>query len=108
MTRVTNFGRKRTYLEAGFGPVDVGEEEQDSRVNVDSKPKGEEETMTKKHKRRRKKTKLAARDEEGVDANGGGSITGRDNKGTIKKAETGEKRRRKDQQAKGKRNLAHL
>lgn len=98
MTRVTNFGRKRTYLEAGFGTVDV-----------DSKPKGEEETMTKKpHKRRRKKAKLAARDEEGVNANEGGSIAGRDKKGTIKKAETGEKRRRKDQQAKGKRNLAHL
>jgi zinc finger CCHC domain-containing protein 9 len=109
MTRITNIGRKRTYLEAGFGNADVSEKEKESRAGVDSEPEGERESASKTpRKRRRKKAKVATHDEGSVGAEGGGAIVKRDNQGATKRAETGEKRKRKDQDSKGERCPARL
>ncbi|KAF8527784.1 hypothetical protein JB92DRAFT_2865113 [Gautieria morchelliformis] len=80
MTRITNFGRKRTYLQAGFGSAGVDEGEQPSHGEVLSKPEDGVVNLPKKPRKRRRKN---------ADATADGPI-----EGSSSKATSGENRKR--------------
>ena len=106
MTRITNFGRKRTYLEAGFGDNVSEHSERQDEAHDDIHPKPESEAGVlhgeKPRTRRRKKAKIAGHGEGGVDAREIHAGVKSENQSALKKAKTGDKRiRAKDQHTKG-------
>jgi zinc finger CCHC domain-containing protein 9 len=90
MTRITNFGRKRTYLEAGFGSAGVDEGEQALQGEVSPKPEDEVVNPPKKARKRRRKNADA------TTAHDEGSI-----EGSSRKATSGENRKRDEIGTKG-------
>ncbi|KAF9467430.1 hypothetical protein BDZ94DRAFT_1280427 [Collybia nuda] len=62
MTRVTNFGRKRTYVESGIGhQADIEATQPDKITNVDPVPEEMTEAVA-PPKKKRKRTKMSKRD----------------------------------------------
>ncbi|KAF8520344.1 hypothetical protein BU17DRAFT_46619 [Hysterangium stoloniferum] len=98
MTRITNFGRKRTYLQAGFGQTDT--DKQDSHVEeiVEASPNDTSLPATKKPRRKSKAT--ATTEEEGVTHTGEDQLNSQQETEVIthKKVKTGIKRRREGEQ----------
>lgn len=102
MTRITNFGRKRTYLEAGFAPVDTDEGRGESQSEVVSKPENEAGNLPKKaRKRRRKKMDVAVHSEEPINKDQAHTIVEEDKPFTSKQAISGEERRLDEEHTKG-------
>lgn len=64
MTRVTNFGRKRTYVDSGIGPqTDPGTDSlQDERANDDPPVEETAAEAVPPPKKKRKRTKMSKRD----------------------------------------------
>lgn len=96
MTRITDFGRKRTYLKAGFGDnggfVDTNGEKRETDEQPVSETIGESTNSTKKRKRRKKSNAEAE-----LDAEGGGKSSkelGRTPSTEGKKAKSGMKKER--------------
>lgn len=88
MTRYTNFGRKRTYVEAGFGIHD-----NDRSEERDATPKDAEATPKEsKAPEKRKKVKLVDAHEDSGDADSQPSTsTKKTRKGGKPKSETSKK-----------------
>ncbi|KIJ39863.1 hypothetical protein M422DRAFT_32468 [Sphaerobolus stellatus SS14] len=106
MTRITNFGRKRTYLQAGFAKSDVDETVKEAVVEaiqetVEEKPvEASNETESnpqpsKKPRKRRRKTKdPSAVREENEKEDGTSEKPTSEGQSSEKKAKTGMKRER--------------
>ena len=102
MTRITNFGRKRTYLEAGFRSANIDEGRSESQGEIISKAEGEAGNLPKKpRKRRRKKTNIAVHGEEPINTDQARTIVEEGKQITMKKARSGEKRKRDEEHIKG-------
>lgn len=102
MTRITNIGRKRTYLEAGFGSADMDEGRDELQSEVISKAESEAGNSPKKtRKRRRKKTNVAVHDEELLNTDQDRTIVKGNKQVIFKKARSGEKHKRDEEHTKG-------
>ncbi|KAF8588653.1 hypothetical protein K439DRAFT_1613335 [Ramaria rubella] len=99
MTRITNFGRKRTYLEAGFEKVNVEEGEHiDTPIADAPKSEGTVDTLPKKKSRKRRKSgKASAPRDEGVDVEETHVDVNVNNSIPTKKATSGGKRKREEE-----------
>jgi len=112
MTRITNLGRKRTYLQAGFGQTDADKHENYVEEFVDASPNDPSLPATKKPRQRRRKSNVTATTEERVIHTGEAHLNSlpQTEVAKHKKAKTGMKQRREGEKydrvtASGKRRL---